>query len=567
MEMKEKGMQKKMYIVIAAAVAVAALAALALILVAGKREDAYRSIRIIELGGSVTIEREGIGALAASSNMNLISGDAVKTEQDAYAVLQLDSDKYVMLAESGSMTVVAEGNEASGRTSIRLDSGSVLSEIQNPLSNGSSYDIVTPNATMSVRGTVFEVRRNESDSAGNIEVLVYDGKVAVGFEGKEPVLYEAGEYTQFTSGDSPQFIVERTEITEEHLNPQFMERLEQIDSQSRELNLGTAQLASAQTRSEADGPQQTPAVSEPTVPPSPTAAPQQAQAATPEPSPAATQAPASTPKPQAGSEAPNIEAPASPDAEADARDDDDDDDDDADQDRADNSGSTQQPDGNNNGNHGNNGNQGNNGNHGGQGNGSGNIDDKQNFWQKYTMEEYNRAASGTAAGTECTVIYYVPTVAAVAAATESADNKSYSTLVADPPQYTDEQVKAGDLLTKPADPVCPGGLSLTFMGWCLEDGTVWDFDNDAVKADTCLYPLWKDDATRYFPVICRSAEQWCYYCNIVKSGTYLKENSLSVSNNPAFQGWEKVNNGTGIWDMETDTVQNTQSLKASWSSN
>ena len=188
MDVKEKGMQKKMYIVIAAVAAVAIVAVM-MILALGRKEETYRSIKIIELGGGVTIERGGVGTLEASSNMNLISGDAVKTEQDAYAVLQLDSDKYVMLAESGSMTVVAEGDEANSRTAIQLDSGSVLNEIQNPLSSGSSYDIVTPNATMSVRGTVFEVRRNGDDSTGDIEVLVYDGKVAVGLDGMDSSLY------------------------------------------------------------------------------------------------------------------------------------------------------------------------------------------------------------------------------------------------------------------------------------------------------------------------------------------------------------------------------------------
>lgn len=180
------------------------------------------------------------------------------------------------------------------------------------------------------------------------------------------------------------------------------------------------------------------------------------------------------------------------------------------------------------------------------------------------MEDYGKAADGSTAGTECTVIYYVPVIAA----TDDADNKSYSILVAAPPECTSEQVRVGDLLTKPADPVCrPESLSLAFAGWCLEDGTIWDFENNVVKADTCLYPLWNDgNGSRYFPVICRSAEQWCYYCNSVKSGTYLREYSLSVSNNPAFQGWTRINNDAGIWDMDKNTVTRVESLKASWSS-
>ena len=544
MDVKEKGMQKKMFIAIAAVAAVA-IVAVVLMLALGRKEETYRSIKIIELEGGVTIEREGVGTLEASSNMNLISGDAVKTEQDAYAVLQLDSDKYVMLAESGSMTVVAEGDEANGRTAIQLDSGSVLNEIQNPLSSGSSYDIVTPNATMSVRGTVFEVRRNGDDSTGDIEVLVYDGKVAVDLDGMDSSLYEAGEYTQFTAAQNPQFIVERTEITEEHLNPQFMERLEQINSQSRELNLGTAQLASAQTKDDAE-PKQTPAVTEPVATPAQTEAP-----ATPAPSatPAATPKPVKTPTPQAAVQTPSVTAPVeTPVVETPEPDDDDDDDDEQSVQPAQPVQPPQKPDENNNSKY-------------------------QDLWKTYTMTVYEQnvadnqqSVSGGNAGTkECTVVFYVPYVV-------KADDNNVSTMRNDAPAvYSSAQVSVGNLVTEPQPPVTKVNYSealLYFEGWCLEDGTVWDFSTP-VKADMCLYPLWKDNASRYFPVICRSTENWghYYYCNSVKDNSSLAGIDLSDNAGVTFNGWERVNQNNSIWDPKTGklTVQGAESLKASWS--
>ncbi len=683
MDVKEKGMQKKL--LLAAVAAIAAVAVSALVLMLGRREESYRSIKIIELGGGVTIEREGVGTLAASSNMNLISGDAVKTEQDAYAVLQLDSDKYVMLAESGSMTVVAEGDEANGRTAIQLDSGSVLSEIQNPLSDGSSYDIVTPNATMSVRGTVFEVRRSGAGNTGDIEVLVFDGKVAVGLGDQEPALYGAGEYTQFTADENPQFVVERAEIAEENLNPQFMERLEQINSQSRELNLGTAQLASARTQEEAAGDQLVSADKEPAAE-EPSAPSAQTPAAAPEATTAAASGPVTAARPGTDGTVPgvtaSVESPA--DNGGDQKDEDQPDDPESGQQPGEdsgNSGNEENPgdsgnegasgdsgnggsegapggsgnegsegapgDSGNGGNEGtpgdsgnegsegtpgNNGNGGNGGTPGGSGNGgnegtpggsgnggtpggsgnegtpgnsgnggsegtpgdsgnggtpgdsgstgdggnegkpgddgqgggSGNIDDKQNYWQKYTWADYKQAVSdGLPEGAECTVIYYVPYVAV----TEDKDGGRYSTLAAIPPVCTSAQVPVGGKLTEPAKPETPAGAEgkpLIFGGWCLEDGTVWDFEKDTVEADTCLYPLWIDGIkTCYVPVICRS-EPWCYYCNSVEAGSFLRETSLSVSGNPSFQGWENVLNG-GMWDLDNDTVTAVTSLRASWS--
>jgi len=556
MDVKDKGMQKRM-ILAAAAVAVVAIVAAVLILAPGKKEETYRSIKIIELGGSVTIEREGVGVLAASSNMNLISGDAVKTEQDAYAVLQLDADKYVMLAESGSMTIVAEGDEANSRTAIQLETGSVLNEIQNPLSNGSSYDIVTPNATMSVRGTVFEVRKN----GDSIELLVYDGKVAVGLDGMEPVLYEAGEYTQFTEGESPRFIIDRTEITEENLNPQFMERLEQIDSQSRELNLGTAQSASAQ---ETVSP-------EPAATPVPAIAPvQTAPASVPvsgaSPTVTQTPGPVKTFIPQADVKESGVAVPETSPAVEDTEPDDDDqpdwdsDENDRPVQNPDESGHPAQNPGENNGpaqNPGGN-------DHPAQNPGDNNK--YQDFWKTYSITDYQQTVSGGNADTaECNVVYYLPY-------TVNAADNGESTLRTDAPAvYASEKVAAGSSLTEPEPPEgyidYRRDMPLEFEYWCLEDGTKW-VGTDIVNSDLCLYPVWKDgDGALYYPVICRCTGAWghYYYCNCVKADSRLA--GIDFSNNAGipFPGWERVNSNNVIWNFNSDTVKGAESLKMFWS--
>ncbi|MCH5341259.1 MAG: FecR domain-containing protein [Acetatifactor sp.] len=238
-----KGREKKrLYIAAAVAAAAVVVIVLVTVLVLGGREETYRSIRIVELEGSVTIDRESVGSLNASVNMNLVSGDHVSTSAGAYVVLRLDEDKYVMLGEQGAMKVETDGDASKGRTAIHLEAGSVLSEIQKPLGQNATYEIVTPSATMSVRGTVFEVRRNRTDSDGNIEVLVYEGQVAVDIEGQEPVLYSGGEYTQFTAGDTPQFLEERSAIRPEQMNGQMLKRLQQIEESGRSLDFGEATL-------------------------------------------------------------------------------------------------------------------------------------------------------------------------------------------------------------------------------------------------------------------------------------------------------------------------------------
>ncbi len=245
----EKRISQKTILAISAAV-VALIVIVSGVLIWKNQHQSYRSIKIVEMDGTVTIDREGISGLNASVNMNLVSGDYLTTGQDAYVVLRLDTDKYVMLGECGAMKVNAQGTEAAARTSIQLEAGSVLSEIQNPLGQDASYDIVTPNATMSVRGTVFEVRRNESENAdeeGTISVLVYDGCVAVAPDGAESREYHAGEYTEFTDSAPVKFLTEQGTITEEQMNGQMLERLRTIEKSGRALNMDViTALASAE---------------------------------------------------------------------------------------------------------------------------------------------------------------------------------------------------------------------------------------------------------------------------------------------------------------------------------
>ncbi|MDE7223807.1 MAG: FecR domain-containing protein, partial [Acetatifactor sp.] len=281
--------------IMAAAVLLVAAVAVVIALLSGRTEGKFRSIKIVETSGEVTISRAGIGDLSASVNMNLVSGDSVHTEQDAYVVLMLDADKYVMLGASGTMEVIAEGDDTSGRTSIRLEQGSVLSEIQNPLGQDSSYEVVTPNATMSVRGTVFEIDR-EAD--GLVTLLVYDGAVALAMDGHEPVLCNAGEYMQFEEGNPPRVIVDRESVSEAVINEQMRQRLEKINESGRGLNLGSVKIADNEPVDELPA-QESEAAPEPIVEPEPAVTPEPAPTAESEntPEPAATSKPERTPKP------------------------------------------------------------------------------------------------------------------------------------------------------------------------------------------------------------------------------------------------------------------------------
>lgn len=300
MEAKDK--KTKLYVISAAVAVVAVVTAVILIFRGG--QESYRSIRVTELKGNVSIDREDVGSLDASVNMNLVSGDRISTDADSYAVLRLDDDKYIMLGEQGAIQVVASGNAADNRTQIHLEAGSIVSDIQNPLSQDSSYEVVTPSATMSVRGTVFEARWNPDESVG--ELLTYEGSVAVALGDEDPILNTHGEYTQFKidDGSVPQFVVEREAITKEQIDLQMVPFLYQInETEEKELDFGEGSFEELieQAREEgffATGVVKAFETQEPSAtPPAVTAALKVETSASSAPSPEATQTPAATPKP------------------------------------------------------------------------------------------------------------------------------------------------------------------------------------------------------------------------------------------------------------------------------
>lgn len=511
----EKRMSQKAILAISAAV-VALIVIVSVVLIWKNQHQSYRSIKIVEMDGAVTIDREGISSLNASVNMNLVSGDYLTTGQDSYVVLRLDTDKYVMLGECGAMKVNAQGSEAAARTSIQLEAGSVLSEIQNPLGQDASYDIVTPNATMSVRGTVFEVRKNESDNEeeGTISVLVYDGCVAVAPDGMEPREYHAGEYTEFTDSAPVKFLTEQGTITEEQMNGQMLERLRKIEQSGRTLDLDVIQaLASAESNTPSSGEEQTAVseessasdekatVAEETVPSAEKPA---------EPSRETASAPVKKDSANPSAETPTESVPESSEAESEEDDSDDDTPKKKPSKPKPTEPSTEEP------------------------TEPSTEDPTEPSTEEPTepstedpTEPSTEEPSTEEPAKKCRVAYYLPYIALWG---ENTDGSKYSTIMdINPINYTEHNsIDSGSKLDNPGNitvSMTPEGWiseksDLTHVGWCTIDGKEWDYDKDVVTEDISLYPIWQDkEGRKYYPYIHKTGTK-TYPCNsIIENST------------------------------------------------
>lgn len=210
-KIKQMTGKTKAMIIIGAIVAVAAVAAI-IIAVVMTLPSGYRQIKIYQVNGNATLEREKIGEMDAYENLAMQEKDLLKVAQKSSVRLQMDEDKYALAEADTVLSITAEGKGDKTRTDINLQQGAVTIEIQNKLSEGSTYQVTTPNSVMAVRGTVFRVALT-TDEKGRpkTKLDVFEGSVAI----NKVTVNEKGETVvskeEFVTEKGQQIIVYVTE--------------------------------------------------------------------------------------------------------------------------------------------------------------------------------------------------------------------------------------------------------------------------------------------------------------------------------------------------------------------
>ena len=146
---------------------------------AGEKEEAYRMIQVLEVSGSVSVERASMGALDVYEGMRLESGDKITVGTESWLKIKMDEDKYALVEPGSVLRLEATGNSSDSKTVLHLEAGAVSNRLEEKLSDASSYEVNTPNSTMAVRGTVFRVEVTiDEDGVSISNVSVYGGSVA-----------------------------------------------------------------------------------------------------------------------------------------------------------------------------------------------------------------------------------------------------------------------------------------------------------------------------------------------------------------------------------------------------
>lgn len=174
----KKGKKRMLF----AGIGVAVIAvAVVLILVLG---GGHRVIKVDDFEGEVTFERNS-AEKEIIEGMNLKSEDSITTGEDGLIELLVDSDKHILAQENTCFEIISKGNEKKGKLVIKLNYGTSLVEIENKLNDKSSVEVETPNASLSVRGTTFEVSYSKENKTTLVEVTEGVVEITCGDETKK----------------------------------------------------------------------------------------------------------------------------------------------------------------------------------------------------------------------------------------------------------------------------------------------------------------------------------------------------------------------------------------------
>lgn len=153
-------MKNKKITFIAVAIILFVLVTLTVVLICAFSGKKYRLIKVSSFDGTVTINRlndSGSERFAATKGMRLLSQDTVNVENGSFLELLADDDKHIGASENTGFILVSEGNKSKGKIRIELLYGKALFTIEKKLNEKSSFEVQTPNAVLSVRGTKFYV--------------------------------------------------------------------------------------------------------------------------------------------------------------------------------------------------------------------------------------------------------------------------------------------------------------------------------------------------------------------------------------------------------------------------
>ena len=158
----------------------------------------FKDITVFDSNGTVTITRSNKN-LTAQKNMKLKNSDfaAVSSDKDSFLRLCVDDKSYTYF-EPGSEFAISKGWFS--KIKICMTKGEMIVEVQKKLDGDDSVTVVTPNTSMSIRGTVVAIK-TVPEKKGQFTTYNYvlEGTAVVTTKDKKEVTLKAGDGWQTTT--------------------------------------------------------------------------------------------------------------------------------------------------------------------------------------------------------------------------------------------------------------------------------------------------------------------------------------------------------------------------------
>ena len=148
------------------------------IILIGCGKKGYRSIKVFNANGNVDVVRNK-KTIDATKDMKLKNNDKVIVDAQSNAVLKLDNDKYVMVKENTTLTLIATGKSETSKTRIVVDKGGVVVEVKEKLNEKESFEIASSNSVMAIRGTQISFEVEVKDNKITTSVAVLEGTTEI----------------------------------------------------------------------------------------------------------------------------------------------------------------------------------------------------------------------------------------------------------------------------------------------------------------------------------------------------------------------------------------------------
>ena len=117
-----------------------------------KDDPNIRSIRVVDMDGACSVERNG-NEIVASKGMLLFNGDIFIVSDSGHARLSIDDNKLLYLDTGARLGITATGDTETIHTSLFLYNGAMMTEVLEKLTPESYFTVATANTVMSIKGT------------------------------------------------------------------------------------------------------------------------------------------------------------------------------------------------------------------------------------------------------------------------------------------------------------------------------------------------------------------------------------------------------------------------------